>query len=282
MVTPSNAATLRIASGSSPAPGGVQFAPGTIVGNRYRIVSLLGSGGMGEVYRADDVKLEQPVALKFLPPALARDPVLLARLHDEVRLGRQVSHPNVCRIYDIGEAGDAHFVAMEYVDGEDLARLLRRIGRLAPDKAVELAHGIAAGLAAAHAKGILHRDLKPANVMIDSHGTARITDFGLALSAENADLDRAGTPAYMAPEQLEGKPASVQSDLYALGLVIYEMITGRRPHGGHSIAELRNARTMESPAPSTHVRDVDPAVERVILRCLARDPAERPSSAREI
>jgi serine/threonine protein kinase len=113
MVTPSNDATLRIASGSSPAPGGVQFAPGSIVANRYRIVSLLGSGGMGEVYRADDVKLEQPVALKFLPPALARDPVLLARLHDEVRLGRQVSHPNVCRIYDIGEAGDAHFVAMD-------------------------------------------------------------------------------------------------------------------------------------------------------------------------
>src|ERR1044071_3991174 len=149
MVTP-NDATLRIASGSSPAPdSGVQFAPGRIVAGRYRIVSLLGSGGMGEGYRADDIKLEQPVALKFLPSALARDPVLLARLHDEVRLGRQVSHPNVCRIYDIGE---------------DLARLLHRIGRLAPDKAVELAHGVAAGLAAAHAKGILHRDLKPANV----------------------------------------------------------------------------------------------------------------------
>jgi serine/threonine-protein kinase len=281
--TGSHDATLRIASGSSPAlDGGVQFAPGSIVAGRYRIVSLLGSGGMGEVYRADDIKLEQPVALKFLPPALARDPVLLARLHDEVRLGRQVAHPNVCRIYDIGEAGDAHFVAMEYVDGEDLARLLHRIGRLAPDKAIELAHGIAAGLAAAHAKGILHRDLKPANVMIDSHGAARITDFGLALTTDNASLDRAGTPAYMAPEQLEGKPASVQSDIYALGLVMYEMVTGRKPHGGHSIAELHEARTLESQPPSTHVRDIDPSVERVILRCLARDPADRPRTAREL
>jgi Protein kinase domain len=283
MATP-NDATLRIASGSSATRGAsdaVQFAPGSIVAGRYRIVSLLGSGGMGEVYRADDVKLEQPVALKFLPPALARDPVLLARLHDEVRLGRQVSHPNVCRIYDIGEAGDAHFVAMEYVDGEDLARLLRRIGRLAPDKAVELAHGIAAGLAAAHAKGILHRDLKPANVMIDSHGAARITDFGLALSADDASLDLAGTPAYMAPEQLEGKPASVQSDVYALGLVMYEMLTGRRPHSGHSIAELREARSSET-LPPTNLRDLDPAVERAMLRCLARDPAQRPRSAREM
>src|SRR5687767_15007005 len=161
----------------------VQFAPGTIIAGRYRISSILGSGGMGEVYRADDTKLDQAVALKFLPARLARDPILLSRLHDEVRLGRQIAHPNVCRIYDIDDADGAHFVAMEYVDGEDLARLLRRIGRLAHDKAVDIARGIAAGLNAAHAKGILHRDLKPANVMVDSHGDSRIMDFGLALAA---------------------------------------------------------------------------------------------------
>src|ERR1044071_444994 len=205
-----------------------QFAPGTIIAGRYRIAGLLGAGGMGEVYRAEDIKLDQTVALKFLPARLARDPVLLSRLHDEVRLGRQITHPNVCRIYDIAEADGAHFVAMEFVDGEDLSRLLRRIGRLAHDKAIDIARGIAAGLMAAHAKGILHRDLKPANVMLDSHGDARIMDFGLALAAGEDDGTISGTPAYMAPEQVEGKPATVQSDLYALGLVMYELFTGKR------------------------------------------------------
>jgi hypothetical protein len=279
-------ATVRASAERTPRAAGdrAQFSPGTLIAGRYRIVSLLGSGGMGEVYRADDIKLGQTVALKFLPAALARDPILLGRLHDEVRLGRQVSHPNVCRIYDIGEFGHAHFVAMEYVDGEDLAHLLRRIGRLAHDKGIELAHGIAAGLAAAHSKGILHRDLKPANVMIDSHGNPRITDFGLALDFDDSGFaDAAGTPAYMAPEQLDGKPASVQSDLYALGLVMYEMFTGCRPYGGKSMAELRDAiSSSDTQPPSSHARDLEPVVEQIILRCLSRDPALRPRSAREV
>ena len=165
---------------TDPATG--QFPFGTLIANRYRISGLLGIGGMGEVYRAEDTKLDQPVALKFLPARFARDRTLLMRLHDEVRHGRQIAHPNVCRIYDIGESGNAHFVAMEYVDGEDLSRLLRRIGRLAHDKAVDIARGVAAGLMGAHARGILHRDLKPANVMIDARGDARIMDFGLAAS----------------------------------------------------------------------------------------------------
>src|SRR4051794_26106191 len=218
--------------------GQSRLAPGTIVAARYRISSLLGSGGMGEVYRADDLKLGQAVALKFLPAALAHHSVLLANLHDEVRLGRQVSHPNVCRIYDIADWNATHFVAMEFVDGEDLARLLRRIGRLPHDKAIDIARGIAAGLAAAHAKGILHRDLKPANVMIDSHGDARITDFGLALPAgDDQEGQLVGTPAYMAPELLRGEPATIQSDLYALGLVMYELLTGHRAHAAKTLPD---------------------------------------------
>jgi hypothetical protein len=259
-----------------------QFAPGTIIAGRYRIAGILGAGGMGEVYRADDVKLDQTVALKFLPARLARDPILLARLHDEVRLGRQIAHPNVCRIYDIVEWEGAHFVAMEYVDGEDLARLLRRIGRLAHDKAVDIARGIAAGLHAAHAKGILHRDLKPANVMIDSHGEPRIMDFGLALAAGEDDGTISGTPAYMAPEQLAGQPATVQSDLYALGLVMYELFTGKRVHHARSLQERVRDVTSEITMPSSVIRDLDPAVERLILRCLSNDPAQRPRSAREV
>ncbi|HEX8412050.1 MAG TPA: serine/threonine-protein kinase [Thermoanaerobaculia bacterium] len=259
-----------------------QFAPGTMIAGRYRIASILGSGGMGEVYRADDTRLDQPVALKFLPARLARDPILRARLSDEVRLGRQIAHPNVCRIYDIVDFEHAQFVAMEYVDGEDLSRLLKRIGRLAHDKAVDIARGIAAGLAAAHAKGILHRDLKPANVMIDSRGEARIMDFGLALAAGEDDGTISGTPAYMAPEHLAGEPATVQSDLYALGLVFYELFTGKRAHSARTMPERMRTATSEITTPSSVIRDIDPAVERIILRCLSSDPAQRPRNAREV
>ena len=289
MTTPSpdTDETARIASSeersSRRRPAQVsQFAPGTIIAGRYRIAGILGSGGMGEVYRADDTKLDQPVALKFLPARLARDPILLGRLHDEVRLGRQVAHPNVCRIYDIVDWEGAHFVAMEYVDGEDLAKLLRRIGRLAHDKAVDIARGIAAGLMAAHAKGILHRDLKPANIMIDSRGDARIMDFGLALSDDEDDGTIAGTPAYMAPEQLQGEPATVQSDLYSLGLVMYELFTGKAAHAARTLPERVRDAASEITTPSSIVRDLDPAVERIILRCLSDDSAQRPRSARQI
>src|ERR1039458_7824000 len=207
-----------------------RFPPGTILAERYRIVGLLGQGGMGEVYRANDLKLGQPVALKFLPQATAKNQQMLARFHAEVRIARQVSHPNVCRVYDIGEADGSTFLSMEYVDGENLHSLLRRIGRLPPDKAVEIARKLCAGLAAAHDKGVLHRDLKPANIMIDGRGQVLIADFGLAALAGQLDGTnvRDGTPAYMAPEQLAGKEASVRSDLYALGLVLHEMFTGKR------------------------------------------------------
>ncbi|HXR09138.1 MAG TPA: serine/threonine-protein kinase, partial [Candidatus Acidoferrales bacterium] len=165
---------------SSDAIGGGRFAPGVIVAERYRIVAILGRGGMGEVYRAEDLKLSQMVAIKFLPEALTRDAAALARFHSEVRVARQVSHPNVCRVFDIGDAEGIPFLSMEYVDGEDLASLVRRIGRLPQDKAAEISRQICAGLAAAHDRGVIHRDLKPANVMLDGAGKIRITDFGLA------------------------------------------------------------------------------------------------------
>jgi serine/threonine-protein kinase len=152
-----------------------RFIPGTLLADRYRIIALLGKGGMGEVYRADDMKLAQPVALKFLPETLAMDGAALARFHREVRIARQVAHPNVCRVFDIGEVDGHHFLSMEYIDGEDLSSLIRRIGRVPIDKAIEIARQLCAGLAAAHESGVLHRDLKPANVMIDGRGKARIT-----------------------------------------------------------------------------------------------------------
>jgi Protein kinase domain len=253
--------------------------PGAILAGRYRVVGPLGRGGMGEVYRADDLRLGQPVALKFLPESIAADPTRLAQFHQEVRTARQVSHPNVCRVYDIGEVEGLTFLSMEYVDGEDLATLFRRIGRLSPDKGLDIARQLCAGLSAAHDRGVLHRDLKPANVLLDGKGQIRLADFGLAGLAGDVG-PRAGTPAYMAPEQLAGKDATVQSDVYALGLVLYELFTANRPFDFRTIAELMQRHDEGIPPPSSFVTGLDPSIDRAILRCLSRDPAERPASVR--
>ena len=256
------------------------WTPGAIIAGRYRLVSLLGRGGMGEVYRADDMTLDQPVALKFLPTGVADDSDRLAQFHAELRIARQVSHKNVCRLYDLGDHEGRRFLTMEYVDGEDLATLLRRIGRLPQDKAIDIARQLCAGIAAAHERGVLHRDLKPANVMIDGDGNVRITDFGLAVAAGDVKASRAGTPQYMAPELLTGGAATVKTDLYALGLILFEMFTGKRVFEAKTFNELlslHESRTIANP--SSVVRDLDPAVERVILRCIEHDPGLRPGSA---
>ena len=199
-----------------------------------------------------------------------------------MRIARRVSHPNVCRVYDVGEVDGHTFFTMEYVDGEDLASLLRRIGRLPQDKATDIARQLCAGLAAAHAKGVLHRDLKPANIMLDGRGQVVMTDFGLAgLTGQIQGADvRSGTPAYMAPEQLAGKEVTVQSDIYSLGLVLYEVFTGKRAFTPETLAELVRTGTQSTPSrPSSVVKDLDPVVERVILRCLEPEPGRRPATA---
>ena len=273
--------------GESRTPSTSRFTPGAIIAGRYRLVALLGRGGMGEVYRADDLTLDQAVALKFLPGGVAADDGRLAQFHNELRVARQVSHKNVCRLYDLGEADGRRFLTMEYVDGEDLASLLRRIGRIPQDKAVQLARQLCAGVAAAHERGVLHRDLKPANVMIDGNGDVRITDFGIAGSDPRsgsdpglAELNFAGTPQYMAPEQLAGKPASVRTDIYALGLILFEIFTGRRAYDAKTLGDLKSFHdTGTVTTPSSIVRDLDPVIERVILRCLAKNADDRPASA---
>src|SRR5580693_3950602 len=274
--------SARVPSSSSGLLAEGRFLPGRLLAGRYRIIALLGRGGMGEVYRADDLTLGQPVALKFLPEDASRDETLLERFRNEVRLSRRVSHPNVCRVYDVGEVDGHTFFTMEYVDGEDLGSLLRRIGRLPPDKALEIARQLCAGLGAAHEKGVLHRDMKPSNVMLDGRGQVLLTDFGLAGLAgqiQGAEV-RNGTPAYMAPEQLSGQEVTARSDIYALGMVLYEIFTGKMPFESNTLAGLMRAQQESQPAsPSTLVRDLDPMVERVILRCLQAKPAARPASA---
>jgi serine/threonine-protein kinase len=257
-----------------------RFDSGTVLAERYRIVSLLGTGGMGEVYRADDLTLDQPVALKFLPPSFENNPAWLERFHNEVRLSRQVTHPNVCRVFDIGEVDGEQFISMEFVDGEDLSALLRRIDRLPRDKAIQIARQLCAGLAAAHDKGVLHRDLKPANIMLDGRGQVRITDFGISGRVDGASDGAAGTPAYMAPEQFANGEATVRSDIYSLGLVLYEIFTGRQAFSAHSMPEYSRMHRQTPPThPSTFIGDMDPICERAILRCLEKDPLRRPGSA---
>lgn len=259
-----------------------RFVPGTLLAGRYRIVGLLGKGGMGEVYRATDLTLGQSVALKFLPATATEDRFLLERFHGEVRIARQISHPNVCRVYDIGETEGMPYISMEYVDGEDLASLLPRIGRLPGDRAVAAARKICAGLAAAHAKGVIHRDLKPHNIMMDKRGEIVIMDFGLAAIADQLSGPEArnGTPAYMSPEQLKGTEVTARSDIFALGLVLYEIFTGRKPYEAKSLRELiAKQESGELTAISSIATDVDPAVEHIIRRCLDPDPAKRPDNA---
>jgi aminoglycoside phosphotransferase (APT) family kinase protein len=274
-----------VATVAQPLPGNVEdegrFAPGTLVNGRYRISGLLGRGGMGEVYRATDLTLGQPVALKFLPESAGGNVRILERFHSEVRVARQVSHPNVCRVYDIGEVSGAPFISMEYVDGEDLSSLLQRIGRLPADKALEISRKLCAGLAAAHDKGIIHRDLKPQNIMLNKRGEVVIMDFGLAAAADSLTGAEArnGTPAYMSPEQLKGLEVTAKSDIYSLGVVLYELFTGRRPYDARTVQSMIDMQESQQLTSMTSLAaDMDPAAERVIKRCLDPDASKRPTS----
>jgi serine/threonine-protein kinase len=279
---PARAEQPRVAPAAAAAG---RFPPGALLAERYRIIRLLGRGGMGEVYCADDLELGQRVAIKLLPEAWENDTARLERLRSEVRLARSVSHANVCRVYDIGEVEGRRFLSMEYIEGEDLDSLLRRIGRLPADKAAEIGVQICLGLAAIHDGGVLHRDLKPANLMLDARGRVRIADFGLASLAEDR-LEQGmvmGTPAYMAPEQLIAEGVSIRSDLYALGLILYKLLTGRPAYKAKTVRELYLLRAESAPEPpSTLQGGVPPAVDAIVVRCLAPEPRDRPASAREV
>ena len=258
---------------AGPAPE-VEFAPGTVFAGRYRMTRRIGRGGMGDVWEADDLVLQTPVALKLIN---STEPAARERILTEVRLARQITHPAICRVFDVGEADGAVFYSMELVRGEDLAALVRRAGRLPSEKVADIARQLCAGLAAAHAQGVLHRDLKPANILIDEDGLVRITDFGIAITRADARLHmQTGTPRYMAPEQRsEGTTLSEQTDVYALGLVLYELLVG-------SDTFSRVAATGSLPKPSTLVPAIDPQLERVVTQALARDPAQRPASAADM
>ena len=251
-----------------------RFAPGDMFAGRYRMVARIGRGGMGDVWRADDLILQTPVALKLIGTTAEQD---TTRLLQEVRIARQVTHPAVCRVFDVGNSDGTFFYSMELVEGEDLAAVIRRVGRLPSEKVADIARQLCGGLAAAHAEGVLHRDLKPANVLLDNRGQVRITDFGIAISQKQKAVHAlTGTPAYMAPEQrVIGATLSAQTDIYALGLVLYELLVGEYP--------FKNVHPGDPPArPSSLVPNVNPQLERVILQAISTDPRQRPGSALEM
>lgn len=266
------------------------FQPEEVIGGRFRIERLIGEGGMGEVYAAFDKELGTRVALKTLHGYLADDDRFATRFRKEVQIARQVTHPNVCRIFDAGRQGETLFLTMELLEGETLAAHIQKKGHLEPAQALPIVRQICSGLTAAHAAGVVHRDLKPGNIML-LDGRAVITDFGLArISASPAAggvttsaAVAIGTPAYMAPEQMEGAASTPAVDIYALGVVIYEMLTGRRPYSDDlSPLALAVKKVKEPPTPPRHWKDVPPLWERVILKCLAGDPNTRFASAVEV
>ncbi|MBK8995505.1 MAG: protein kinase [Myxococcales bacterium] len=254
-----------------------------VLGGRYEILGLLGAGGMGSVYRAFDRELEETVALKTLRSDVVATPRLLERFRREVKLARRVTHPNVARTFDIGEHGSERFLTMEYVEGESLSALLGREGSLAPARVTSIALEVCAGLAAAHAVGVVHRDLKPENVLLDKKGRVVLTDFGIACAREDeADTQKTlggvvGTPAYMAPEQVEALPdVDARADIYALGVLLFEMLTGAMPFSGNSAYAVASARlTSDGPDPRRERADLPEALCRVVRRCMARQRDSR-------
>ena len=266
-----------------------KLAPGSQFGPRYRIDTLLGEGGMGKVYKAYDSDLDRIVALKLVRPELASNPVSMDRLKQELLLASRVSHKNILRIHDLGDVGGLKFISMAYVDGKDLHNLIAAEGKLPIDRAIAITRLLCLALEAAHHEGVVHRDLKPQNVLMDSSGQVFVSDFGLAKSLEGPSTmattagEVLGTPRYMSPEQAESKSADHRSDIYSLGLILYEMVTGDLPFGSDSIMQTMYQRVTQDPKPPQYLNpDVPDYLSKIILRCLKRDPEERYQHAGEV
>jgi serine/threonine protein kinase/Tfp pilus assembly protein PilF len=264
-----------------------ELAAGSIFAGRYQIIEELGHGGMGKVYRVLDQKLDEEVALKLIKPEIAADKETIKRFHNELRLARKIAHRNVGKMYELMEDAGTHFITMEYVPGQDLKGLIRQMGQLTAGKAVSIAKQVCEGLEEAHRLGVVHRDLKPGNILIDKDGNARIMDFGIARSLAGKGITGAGvmigTPEYMSPEQVEGKDADQRSDIYSVGIILYEMVTGRRPFEGETALSVAHMQKYEAPEdPKKLNAQLPEDLSRVILRCLEKDKEKRYQSAEEL
>jgi TolB-like protein/predicted Ser/Thr protein kinase len=267
------------------APGAHQ--PGSVLGERYRIEEFLGFGGMGSVYKAVDLELDRVVALKVIRPHLADDPNVLQRFKQEIILSREVTHRNVVRIFDMGQADDTRFISMEFIEGTNLHALLKERGALPSEEAIEIVEQVCLALDAAHQQGVVHRDLKPANIMLEPDGRVVVMDFGIARSLESSGMTQTGallgTPDYMSPEQVKGEAVDARSDLFALGIILYQLLTGELPYKGNTPMAAMYTRTQKRAAP---VRDLKPDLPGflgdVVGRCLEIPVHKRYQSAREI
>lgn len=260
---------------------------GSTFAGRYQIIEELGKGGMGKVYKVHDTEIREKVALKLLKPEIAADEKTIDRFRNEIKLARKIAHRNVCKMYDLGDEKGTRFITMEYVEGEDLRGTIRRIGQLPIGKSISIAKQVCEGLAEAHRLGVIHRDLKPSNIIIDREGNARIMDFGIARSREGKGITDAGvmigTPEYMSPEQVEGKEVDQRSDIYSLGVILYEMVTGKVPFEGDTPFTIGMKHKSEMPKDPRELNTQLPEdLSRVILRCMEKDKDKRYQSAGEV
>jgi eukaryotic-like serine/threonine-protein kinase len=259
----------------------------SVLGDRYRLEASIGSGGMAQVFRGQDTTLDRQVAIKILAPQFARDPSFVERFRREAQAAARLNHPNIVNVYDTGVDGDTNYIVMEYVEGRTLAEYLTRGGTLAPRKAAEIAEKVAEALAAAHAQGVIHRDIKPANIMVTRDGRVKVMDFGIARLVAGPDTVEQtaavlGTAAYLSPEQAQGQTVDARSDLYSLGIVLYEMVTGKPPFTGDSAMAVAYKHVQETPLPPSSLNaDVPPRLDAVVMRALAKNPANRYQSAGE-
>ncbi|MBN2409766.1 MAG: protein kinase, partial [Candidatus Aminicenantes bacterium] len=269
---------------SSPLP---ELAPGSIFAERYLIIDTLGKGGMGKVYKALDQEINESVALKLIKPEIAADREAIERFQNEIKIARRITHKNICRMYHLGREKDTFYITMEYIQGENLKKMIKMTRGMSLGAALGIARQICQGLVEAHRLGIVHRDLKPQNSMLDEDGGVRVMDFGIASSVETRGATlpgmMIGTPEYMSPEQIDGNPVDARSDIYSLGIILYEMLTGKTPFTGDTPWSVVLKHKNERPHDPREINPAIPeAMSRIILRCLEKSKDKRYQSAEEL